>query len=137
MPGTTPRTIRVLAYLGATVLYGVGAVLLSGQLGSPDLTLGGPYQLASIVPVVLGGAILTGGRPDFIATGLGAVFISVLDYDLAVQGYSSGIQEIIQGLVLALGLTAVFVFKRTRLTTYVRRLLRLRRSGEEVRTLQY
>jgi ribose transport system permease protein len=137
LSGTAPRSIRVVAWIGATVLYGAGAVLLSGQLGSPDLTLGSPYQLASIVPVVLGGAILTGARPDFVTTALGALFISVLDYDLAVQGYSAGVQETIQGLVLALGLAAVYVLQRTRLVEYLRRLFTPRRSADRAQSLRY
>jgi len=86
-------------------------VLAAGQVGTPDLTLGDPYLLASVVAVVLGGAVLTGGRVSPVATLLGAVFITVLDYDLRVEGYSAGVRLVVQGAVLALGLTLVFVLQ--------------------------
>ncbi|MEZ5122788.1 MAG: ABC transporter permease [Solirubrobacterales bacterium] len=111
LAGVRARGYRVLAYVLAAVAYGFGGVLAAGQIGTPDLTLGDPYLLASVVAVVLGGAVLTGGRVSPVATLLGAVFITVLDYDLRVEGYSAGIRLIVQGAVLALGLSLVFVLQ--------------------------
>jgi ribose transport system permease protein len=98
---------RVLAYVIAACAYGVGGVLAAGQIRSPDLTLGDPYLLSSVVAVVLGGAVLTGGRVSPLATLLGAIFVTVLDYDLQVKGYSAGTQMIAQGAVLILSLSLV------------------------------
>jgi ribose transport system permease protein len=109
--GLRARGYRILAYVIASVLYGIGGVLVAGQVGNPDLTLGDPYLLTSIVAVVLGGAILTGGRVSPIATLLGAVFITVLDYDLRVKGLSSGTRLIIQAAVLIIGLSLVYVLQ--------------------------
>lgn len=102
---------RILAYVIASTIYGLGGILAAGQVGTPDLTLGEPYLLSSIVAVVLGGAVLTGGRVSPVATLLGAVFITVLDHDLQVEGYSPGVQLIVQGVVLAGGLALVFAIK--------------------------
>jgi ribose transport system permease protein len=99
---------RILAYVIAACSYGVGGVLLAGQLGTPDLTLGDPYLLTSIVAVVLGGAALTGGRVSPLATLLGAAFITILDYDLRVRGYSSGMRLLTQGIVLVLALSLAY-----------------------------
>jgi ribose transport system permease protein len=109
--GLRARGYRILAYVIASLLYGVGGVLVAGQVGNPDLTLGDPYLLTSIVAVVLGGAVLTGGRVSPIATLLGAVFITVLDYDLRVKGLSAGTRLIVQGGVLVVGLTLVYVLQ--------------------------
>lgn len=111
LAGLSARRYRILAYVLAALSYGLGGVLASGEVGTPDLTLGSPYLLLSIVAVVLGGAALNGGRVSPVATMLGAVFIYLLDYDLRVKGLSGGLREMVQGVVLVLGLTLVFVIQ--------------------------
>jgi ribose transport system permease protein len=104
LAGLAARGYRIGAWMLAATLGGIGAVLLSGQIGSPDLTLGDPYLLTTVVAVVLGGAVLTGGRVSPAGVVLGAIFITVLDHDLSVRGYSTGVAQIAQGIVLGLGL---------------------------------
>jgi ribose transport system permease protein len=110
--GVRSTSYRVLAYTMAAVVYGIGAITLAGLLGSPDLTLGDAYQLQPIVAVVLGGAALTGARINYVATALGAVFLALLDYELTVAGYSAGVAQLAQGLVLAIGLSVIYLVKR-------------------------
>lgn len=104
LAGLAARPYRIGAWVLATIICGIGAVLLSGQIGSPDLSLGGPYLLTTVVAVVLGGAVLTGGRVSPAGVALGAIFITVLDFYLQVHGYSTGVAQIAQGIVLGLGL---------------------------------
>lgn len=105
---------RLTAWMTGSVIVGVGAMLLAGLLATPDLTLGTPYLLTPIVAVVLGGALLSGGRVRPGATALGALFLMVLDHILRVRGYSSGVAQAFQGLVLGVGLTLVATSKRFR-----------------------
>ena len=109
--GLRARTYRVLAYVVAAVLYGVAGILISGLLRTPDLSIGAPYLLAPIVAVVLGGAVLSGGRVSFVSTLFGAIFVSLLDLNLQVAGFTGGATALVQGLVLALGLTMVFLLR--------------------------
>jgi ribose transport system permease protein len=104
LAGLAAKRYRIAAWVLATVVCGLGALLLAGQIGSPDLTLGDPYLLATVVAVVLGGAVLSGGRVSPVGIALGAIFIAVLNQDLQVRGYSTGVAQIAQGLVLGLGL---------------------------------
>lgn len=120
---------RISAFVVAGLLYGIAGIMLSGLLTTPDLAIGEPYLLAPIVAVVLGGAVLTGGRVSFIATLLGAVFVSLLNLNLAVAGFTGGMPALVQGLVLALGLTLVFLLRDKRMLS---RLLSRRASGEGV-----
>ena len=115
--GIWSTSYRVLAYAVAAVFYGVGAITLSGLLGSPDLTFGNAFQLPPIVAVVLGGAALNGGRISFVATALGAVFVTLLDYELRVAGYTSGVSMLVQGLVLAVGLSVIYLVKQHSVST--------------------
>jgi ribose transport system permease protein len=107
-------SLRVLAWVIASLIGGVGGVLLAGQLASPDMSSGSPYLLLSIIVVVLGGAAVSGGRVGPIATLLGATFIILLDHGLAVQGATTGVRTLAQGLVLALGLAGVGLLSRPR-----------------------
>lgn len=111
LSGLRASMYRISAYVLAAFVYGVGGVLAAGQIQTPDLTLGEPYLLTSVVAVVLGGAVLTGGRVSPIATLMGAVFITVLDFDLRVEGYSAGVRMIVQGAVLVIGLTLIFLLR--------------------------
>lgn len=114
LTGQRQLALRVLAWVIAALIGGVGGVLLAGQLSSPDMSSGSPYLLLSIIVVVLGGAVLTGGRVGPFATVFGATFIILLDHGLAVQGFSTGARTLVQGLVLALGLAGVGLLMRPR-----------------------
>ena len=109
--GMSASTYRIVTFVSCSLFAGVAAVLLSGQLGAPDLSLGGPYLLATVVSVVLSGATLSGGRVDLVGVALGAVFITVLSHDLRVRGYSSGFAQLVQAIVLAGGLALVYVIR--------------------------
>jgi len=111
LAGVKAPLYRIAAYVVAALVYGVGGVLAAGQTGIPDLSLGEPYLLTSVVAVVLGGAALTGGRVSPLATLMGAIFITVLDFDLRVLGLSAGARLIVQGAVLVGGLSLIHIVR--------------------------
>lgn len=111
LAGVHAKGYRVFAYVLASVTYGIGGVLAAAQIGTPDLTLGDPYLLTTVVAIVLGGAVLSGGRVSPVATLLGAVFITILDFDLRVRGFSPGTRLVVQGSVIAVGLSSVFAVR--------------------------
>jgi ribose transport system permease protein len=123
LAGLAAVRYRIAAWALATVVCGLGALLLAGQVGSPDLTLGDPYLLSTVVAVVLGGAVLSGGRVSPAGVALGAVFIAVLNQDLQVRGYSTGVANVAQGIVLGLGLALLGLVRGGRM----RRVFSLRR----------
>jgi ribose transport system permease protein len=96
---------RIVAWMVGSFIVAIGSILLAGQITTPDLTLGDPYLMTSIVAVVLGGASIAGGRVRVAGTLLGAVFIIVLDFIFRVRGLSSGLSLAVQGAVLAVGLS--------------------------------
>ena len=112
--GLRSSSYRIATFVMSAVMAGIAAILLSGQLGSPDLSLGSPYLLATVVSVVLSGAALSGGRIDLVGVALGAVFITVLNHDLRVRGYSSGFAQLVQAIVLAGGMAAVYLVRHRR-----------------------
>ena len=107
LAGLAASRLRIAAWVVATLVCGLGAVLLAGETVTPDLTLGSPYLLSTVVVVVLGGAVLSGGRVSPVGIVAGAVFLAVLDQDLQVRDYSTAVSQIAEGVVLALGLAAL------------------------------
>jgi ribose transport system permease protein len=98
--GIQVRRLRGGTYVLASLFYTIGGVLLAGTIGTPTLSLGSPYQLASIVAVVLGGASLAGGRVHPGAVLAGALFLAFINQDVQIAGWASGIQAVVQGVVL-------------------------------------
>ncbi|MCU1691874.1 MAG: Ribose transport system permease protein rbsC [Frankiales bacterium] len=91
---------RVGAFAAAGLLYSLAGLVLQGTIGTPTLSLGESYQLATVVAVVLGGAALSGSRLHPGATVAGVLFLSLINQDVAALGIASGVQGVIQGLVL-------------------------------------
>ncbi len=104
--GIRVRRYRAATYVVASILYALAGILLVGQIGTPSLSLGDVYQLSTIVAVVLGGAALSGGRLHPAATFAGALFLSLINQDVAASGAAAGAQSVIQGAVLVAAMAA-------------------------------
>ncbi|MCP2138622.1 ribose transport system ATP-binding protein [Rhizobium sp. SLBN-94] len=95
--GIRPAAVRLLAYVGCSLLAGIASITMMPQVGIGDPRAGLGYTLGSIAAVVIGGASLFGGRGSFIGAFLGAIFItqvnsvtSFLSLDQAWQSYLLG-----------------------------------------------
>jgi ribose transport system permease protein len=121
--GIKARRYRASTYVVASVLYSLAGVLFVGVIGTATLTLGDVYQLSTIVAVVLGGAALSGGRLHPAATLAGALFLSLINNDVAASGITPGTQGVIQGAVLvaAMAATATGALRHIRLTRKLRK----------------
>jgi ribose transport system permease protein len=104
--GIAARRYRAATYVLASVLYALAGVLFVGDIGASTLSLGDVYQLSTIVAVVLGGAALSGGKLHPAATVAGALFLSLIDNDVAASGIAPGTQSVLQGAVLVLAMAA-------------------------------
>lgn len=102
--GLTPPKVRLLAYIGASLLAALGAVTLMAQLGSGDPNAGTSYTLSSISAAVIGGASLLGGRGSFVGALLGALLIQTATSVTTFMGLDSAWQSFLLG-----GLTIIAV----------------------------
>lgn len=102
--GLPPAKVRLLAYVGASLLAALGAITLMAQLGSGDPNAGSSYTLSSISAAVIGGASLLGGRGSFIGALLGALLIQTAMSVTTFMGLDSAWQSFLLG-----GLTIVAV----------------------------
>jgi ribose transport system ATP-binding protein len=106
------RTV-VLAYVSASVLAMLGAVMLMGQYGIGDPSQGEAFTLTSVTAVVLGGTSLLGGRGTFIGTVVGAVLLQQLLNATTFLGLASSAQYYFQG-VLILAAAVLYTLLRVR-----------------------
>jgi ribose/xylose/arabinose/galactoside ABC-type transport system permease subunit len=94
----------IFTYVAASLLYGLGGILLGGFIRSPSLGLGAPYLLGPIAAVVIGGASLTGGTASATSTWGAAFFLTLLSQMLRVLGLPSALQFVVFGAAIVGGM---------------------------------
>jgi ribose transport system ATP-binding protein len=97
--GVPVRRTVMLAYVGASLMTFLAAILLIAQLGIGDASQGTSYTLTAITAVVLGGASLFGGRGSFIGVLLGAFLIQQITNATTFLGLSQAWQYWAVGLL--------------------------------------
>jgi ribose transport system permease protein len=102
--GLTVARYQLGAYVGATVLYCAGGVLLAGIVSTPSAFQGDSYLLPSVAAVVLGGTSLLGGRGSVAASAVAALFLTQLDQLLLTSGVSNAAQNLVEAGALVIGL---------------------------------
>jgi ribose transport system permease protein len=87
-------------------------VLLAGN-GGGNLTAGDPYLFQALTAVIVGGTMF-GGRGDYWRTVLGALILTVVTYLLDAHNYSTGVQEMVYGLLIMIVVAAYGRERRVR-----------------------
>ena len=75
--GVNARRLRALSYIAGAVCAAFAGIVLAGQVGTGDSTVGNSYTLLAIAAPVLGGASLLGGYGTFFGCLLGAVVLAL------------------------------------------------------------
>jgi ribose transport system permease protein len=107
--GVRVAGVRVSAFAAAGLLYGLAGILLTGFVGTPDVTVGAPYQLATITAVGIAGAIFAGGPSSVASLVAACVFLQLLDQALAILGLSAGARTMVQGAALVIAVAAITI----------------------------
>lgn len=97
--GLPVKTVTATAYLLCGGLAGATGGLLAAFI-SPSTSLGQSYMLDSIAVVVVGGTLISGGRPTTLGIWTGALFFVLLSSLLNVIGWSVGAQNVLKGALL-------------------------------------
>lgn len=118
--GLSVRRMRVMSYLACSVIAGIAGILVAGQVGTGDGTVGSGYTLLAIAAPVLGGASLLGGRGSFVGCLVGAVMLALATAVVPALKLSDAISFLIIGSLTLIALLAYSsgsgVFKRRRRT---------------------
>ncbi|MEE8600327.1 ABC transporter permease [Euzebya tangerina] len=97
--GIPSAAVRFRAFLLSSTLAGIAAFLLSGFTGV-SLDLGTGLEFQAIAAVVLGGAVLGGGKGSVPAAVAGAVTLAALFTVLNLLGLPQPLRLTVQGLIL-------------------------------------
>jgi ribose transport system ATP-binding protein len=114
MSGTRPRISRLVAYLGCSLLAGLGAVVLLAQVGSGDPSAGTNYTLISISAAVIGGTSIFGGRGSFLGAVAGAFLVQQVVAAIPFLHLSPQWESYLVGLMT---LAAVAAYSKARQVT--------------------
>jgi ribose transport system ATP-binding protein len=109
--GVAPARVRLLAYVGCSLLAFVAAITMVAQVGIGDPRAGLGYTLTSIASVVIGGGSLFGGRGSFIGALLGAIFITQVNTVTNFLGLDEAWQSYLLGGMIVV---AVALFSKSR-----------------------
>lgn len=91
---------RVTAYALAGLLAALGglSLTLSTGIGEP---IPGPYLLASVAAVVLGGVALTGGRGGLLGPIVAVFILRLVRLDLTLLAVDPNVTTIVEGVIMA------------------------------------
>ena len=100
LSGISPKKIKLIVYIIAGALAGLGGVVLASQLQSGAGRYGETYELKVIAAVVVGGTSLFGGRGKIFGTLIGAFIIAVIENGMNLKRLGSETQMIVLGAVI-------------------------------------
>jgi ribose transport system permease protein len=97
--GVPVAKTKIAAYAIAGLFAAMGGLSLTMAtgIGAP---IPGPYLLASVAAVVLGGVVLGGGRGSVVAAMAGALTLEALFTWLNLQGISGALEDTVQGVII-------------------------------------
>ena len=104
--GLSVRRMRILSYLACSIIAAIAGILVAGQVGTGDGTVGAGYTLLAIAAPVLGGASLLGGRGSFIGCLVGAIMLALATAVVPALKLSDAISFLIIGSLTLIALLA-------------------------------
>ena len=112
LSGIRTTRYRVLAYVIASLLAGLGGILLASRIGSSQVNAGSGYLMDAVAAAWIGFSLAGSGKPNALGTLVGAVILGVLQNGLVMLSVPYYAMDIIKGLVLALALAITYIQRR-------------------------
>lgn len=112
LSGILTTRYRVAAYILASLLAGLGGILLASRIGSSQVNAGGGYLMDAVAAAWIGFSLAGSGKPNALGTLVGAVILGVLQNGLVMLSVPYYAMDIIKGLVLAAALAITYVQSR-------------------------
>ena len=102
LSGIKTDRVKILVYMICSFTGGLTGLFLASRMGMGDPLAGERYMLDSIVPVLIGGTSLTGGKGGLAGTLAGVFIITILSNALNLLDVSSYWQWVVQGAIIIL-----------------------------------
>jgi ribose transport system permease protein len=109
--GIRVQRVVFAVYVISGLCVGIGALLVTGRLGSASPVTGGGYELDAIAAAVIGGAALSGGKGGIGGSVLGVLLFQVIFNLFNLLDVNTNLQGVLKGLII---LAAVVLQRRPR-----------------------
>jgi ribose transport system permease protein len=109
--GIRVQRVTLAVYMISGLCVGIGAILVSGRLGSASPVIGNLYELDAIAAAVIGGTALSGGKGGIGGSVLGVLLFQVIFNLFNLLDVNTNMQAVFKGLII---LAAVVLQRRTR-----------------------
>lgn len=127
LQGMQVTRVEFAAFAGAGVFYSMAGILVAGVVGTPDVSIGEPYQLLTITAIAIAGTTFNGGPASVAGILSACLFLQLLDQAMEIHGFSAGPRVVVRGIALVLAVAAItlsqFAFSRLRPSSAVPRAL--------------
>lgn len=100
LSGIRAKRIRMLAYAAAGMMAGLGGVMGAGYYKQMQIATFDGYTMQSIAAVVIGGTLLSGGKPSYLGTLTGTIMLMTLSLFLSTINTAVMMRNIIMGAML-------------------------------------
>ena len=84
--GVPVARVKIMAFACASVLAASSGIIQMSRLNSVDALRGTAIELEAVLAVVVGGALLTGGRGSIVGAALGVIMVSMIKQGLILMG---------------------------------------------------
>jgi ribose transport system permease protein len=111
LSGIKTGRVKIFTYMICSLTAALTGIILASRMGMGDPLVGDRYMLDSILPVLIGGTSLTGGRGGVVPTIAGVLIFAILSNALNLLDVSAYWQWIIKGLIIILAV-AFYLKKR-------------------------
>jgi ribose transport system permease protein len=108
--GIRVERVQFSVYVISGLCVGIGALIVTGRLGSASPVTGGGYELDAIAAAVIGGAALNGGKGTIGGSVLGVLLFAVIFNLFNLLDVNTNLQGVLKGLII---LAAVVLQRRT------------------------
>lgn len=104
MSGVRNEVPVIIAHVFSSLFAGIAGLIIVARLGvgSPDVGSQGGYDLLSIAAVVLGGAVLAGGRGSLWGSFGGILIFATIDSVLGILQVNPYLKDVVRGAIIVI-----------------------------------
>jgi ribose transport system permease protein len=105
LSGLRVDRIRILAFVLAGMLAGVGGVMQVARQGSATAVMGDEFLFPILTTVILAGVSLSGGKGRIWNVLVAAIFLATITNGMVLLGVSVNAQRVMSGVILIAALS--------------------------------
>jgi ribose transport system permease protein len=111
LSGVKTDRVKIYTYMFCSLTAALTGLFLASRMGMGDPLVGSPYMLDSLVPVLVGGTLLSGGKGGLVGTFAGVLILTILGNSLNLLEVSGYWQWVMKGIIIVV---AVAFFSKER-----------------------